>query len=943
MKHCILFTLLLLGAFALPRTAASSAASSAPPHPRLILSPDRIAQLRLWTHPTGPPQTWTERERVMHLAYRSIVMAADDLISLPPTGAWWGDTDTVSTGQQGGAFQGLTILTMAHLLRTGEPTYDRSRKYLAYTLNLLETWRQSGYPMWGKPRFCDLNTGELLAGWALAFDWLYPEMDSTQARHNLRALSTLLAEMDRGGCLDAIAWRLDNNRVGVTYGGRGLAALAQEGHLSGAREVEREDRLAAAVEMVSNYLDYAFPGGAAYEGVLYANYGMNTSLPFALATKRLSANLRPEQQVRVLSGRGVQQVGTWLVYEQLPQDRYGGTPLNDTDVPPRDLNAPYWRAWPWLSAFADERAPSAIRHLFFTTYTPAEIEEAVLLPFDPDAAPANRRSVLFSQLNSIYHPRLFNAVAILLGWPDPDVSPAAFLDPSAMPTSRAFPERGLIIFRTSLHQLNAAGELASNPEATLITFECRSPATFTRSGSHTGHSQFDQNQFTVFSRGEPFFWDSGYEGWPPRNGTHNTEMIQPEHGDWTGFRLNAPTEGTLLRSYFGLGNAPSMAAGENTDAWNYTEQGKPVLVDRSRRHFFVLPRGKDEAPYILFHDDLDYAGESMARARWFWHSANRREQPDFSWDTSAGTASITRGQAMATVRVISPDSLECMSADSGGTGDWRHRILTVQTGRRANADLVVLATFTDNAPAQVQARRLFANDPDILAFTIVEGDRTDLAVFRRGDASGTWTISVGGRSLSGDADQTILRLIGTDPGWGNVTAGMLIQGSQVWFDGQLVAGLQTDEGRGDLVFSVEQVEVKAPQTRDPRYMVGPIIPATAVINDTPQPVRRWEVGVPVWLRAGSREIQLGPAAPNPAVRETRIPFFLRSGSRVRIAIHDAQGRLVRELQNKNLPAGLHYADWDLTSGAGRRMSAGFYFYTVEALGESRQGRIVVVH
>ena len=142
------------------------------------------------------------------------------------------------------------------------------------------------------------------------------------------------------------------------------------------------------------------------------------------------------------------------------------------------------------------------------------------------------------------------------------------------------------------------------PLATLITFECRNRATFTADGEHTGHAQYDQNHFTVFSRGHPFFWDTGYEGWPPEIGTHNTHMIRLDDGSWTGYRHVASRLGTLLRWHFGLGNAPSMVAGDNTVAWN--SPGRPELVDRSRRHLFVIPRGEGEAPYLLFHDDLGH-------------------------------------------------------------------------------------------------------------------------------------------------------------------------------------------------------------------------------------------------------------------------------------------------------------------------------------------------
>ena len=145
--------------------------------------------------------------------------------------------------------------------------------------------------MWGRQRFGTLNTGELLGGWALAFDWLCPEMDSAHVASSVQALTDLCDGMERSGSMDPIAGRLDNNHIGVAYGGRGLAALAQEGHLSGAAEDARRARLETAADLVSSFLDLAYPGGAGYEGAMYAIYGMNVSLPFALATERLRGHI----------------------------------------------------------------------------------------------------------------------------------------------------------------------------------------------------------------------------------------------------------------------------------------------------------------------------------------------------------------------------------------------------------------------------------------------------------------------------------------------------------------------------------------------------------------------------------------------------------------------------------------------------------------------------
>lgn len=77
---------------------------------------------------------------------------------------------------------------------------------------------------------------------------------------------------------------------------------------------------------------------------------------------------------------------------------------------------------------------------------------------------------------------------------------------------------------------------------------------------------------------------------------------------------------------------------------------------------------------------------------------------------------------------------------------------------------------------------------------------------------------------------------------------------------------------------------------------------------------------------------LHPSRPNPFNPSTAIPFDLPAAGRVRLAVYDVRGRLVRTLVDASLPEGAHQAAWDGRDTAGRAAVAGVYFARLEAGG-----------
>ena len=89
-------------------------------------------------------------------------------------------------------------------------------------------------------------------------------------------------------------------------------------------------------------------------------------------------------------------------------------------------------------------------------------------------------------------------------------------------------------------------------------------------------------------------------------------------------------------------------------------------------------------------------------------------------------------------------------------------------------------------------------------------------------------------------------------------------------------------------------------------------------------------------------VNLRGAAPNPFNPRTEIRFTVAQSGAVRLLVHDARGRLVKVLADGQLPAGDHALAWDGTDEAGRRLGSGVYFARLEAGGETRTSKLVMV-
>ena len=88
--------------------------------------------------------------------------------------------------------------------------------------------------------------------------------------------------------------------------------------------------------------------------------------------------------------------------------------------------------------------------------------------------------------------------------------------------------------------------------------------------------------------------------------------------------------------------------------------------------------------------------------------------------------------------------------------------------------------------------------------------------------------------------------------------------------------------------------------------------------------------------------QLEQNRPNPFNPVTEIKFSLPAAGRARLAVYDAQGRLLRELLAGTQPAGPGSVTWDGRDAAGRPVASGVYLYRLETAAGTQAKRMLLI-
>jgi C1A family cysteine protease len=88
--------------------------------------------------------------------------------------------------------------------------------------------------------------------------------------------------------------------------------------------------------------------------------------------------------------------------------------------------------------------------------------------------------------------------------------------------------------------------------------------------------------------------------------------------------------------------------------------------------------------------------------------------------------------------------------------------------------------------------------------------------------------------------------------------------------------------------------------------------------------------------------RFGPMYPNPFSERATISYSIPTPRRVKITVHDVQGRLVRTVVDGHQAPGTHDAYWDGRDDRGADTASGFYYVRFESNGEVRTSPIVLL-
>jgi hypothetical protein len=509
---------------ALSANAANADSRPATAHPRLLFSASDVPGLRARVAVPGSVHA-AAYVRLLEKAERDLVTVQPEVVRphqcLPPE-------PILHTSYQG--------LECAYNLQGEMPTYlmelglayqlSGDERFGRGAIDLLIALGDAGYPYWTEIQ--DLGIGDLLEGVGLSFDWTYQLMTDAERQKVVDQLTAyqdklfvrpLFEYTNEASTYPAANW------MGVTAGGAGLTLLAIRGEQGAPttftsepnagfanvpawprRTYTYDEYVAKAMKQVRTYFRGGVdPNGASQEGHTYAEYGMRSSIPFALAARRdgLGDVMDPTTLPAThcwggtpfyclplgdgTSRSGIRSLSRWLSMEQLPGEGQNYVPLGDSQRSEVgvDLQAQLFAINPddGVAQWFWRRTVGDLGTDYYGTKSPTT-------PVRDDKCRNPRESLSYVSCD-IFH--LQGDMWTILFYRTPAETPE--VDPATTgPLSVLHAERGLVDARTGF---------AGGKDEAISTFEAH------RNG--IAHFQYDIGNFTLYGYGGRWAVDPGFD------------------------------------------------------------------------------------------------------------------------------------------------------------------------------------------------------------------------------------------------------------------------------------------------------------------------------------------------------------------------------------------------------------------------------------------------
>ena len=106
-------------------------------------------------------------------------------------------------------------------------------------------------------------------------------------------------------------------------------------------------------------------------------------------------------------------------------------------------------------------------------------------------------------------------------------------------------------------------------------------------------------------------------------------------------------------------------------------------------------------------------------------------------------------------------------------------------------------------------------------------------------------------------------------------------------------------------------------------------------------MNRWTLITSLSGSLKPKEFILHNNYPNPFNPNTLLQYNLPEDRFVKITIHDILGRIIKNLVNKSQTVGYKSVKWNGTNNRNEKVSAGLYFYTIQA-GDIRKTKKMIL-
>ncbi len=486
-------------------------------HPRIYLTADRLTALKAQL--TKEPHT---------TLLKQLKQVADGLVEDGPPAYRaddkWSGEEQLYQREVGNAIPNLALT----YLLTGE------RKYLESARSWMLA--SAGYPTWGLGDIdgMDLAAGHQLYGLALAYDWLYHDLDA-------EALATVRACLERRGqrmyerLLNRQVWWHDaylQNHQWVDMTGLTAAGLALYGEVDGV-----DGWMLLPLEKARVTMKSLGPDGASHEGVPYWTYGVEYLLKFMdLARSLLGEDL-------FTGNVWFEHTASFRLYSMLPRSHWTRESdlMTFADGPRYDWYGPDYMLRKLAAEYRDGHAQ----------WLADELRGAGL---------CNNSATFLNLL-----------------WEDPSVAPRP---PTDLPRFKHFDDLDIVYMRSSW-----------DGDESLMAFKCgpfighHALATYSYDPGG-GHVHPDAASFLLFAHGDWLIVDDGYT-WKT-TAFQNTALVndigqEGEGGAWfDGSALSAEKRGAkILRADHG--QEYDYVIGDATDAYKSAAGLKRFL-----RHILYL-------------------------------------------------------------------------------------------------------------------------------------------------------------------------------------------------------------------------------------------------------------------------------------------------------------------------------------------------------------------